>query len=113
MLETASAAIAEASSQAGLVVTFEFYQGDAIMSVVLDALHPDLVVDARNTACPGPLLRVKKAITDVEVGGVLVIQTTDAGALEDIPAWAKKSGNNYIGVRRDDGYNSHFILRQK
>ena len=34
----------------------------------LKALNPQKLVDARGTACPGPLLAAKKAIGDLETG---------------------------------------------
>ena len=42
-------------------------------------------VDARGTACPGPLLAAKKAIGDIESGEVLEILSADEGTKNDIP----------------------------
>ncbi|HEY3329451.1 MAG TPA: sulfurtransferase TusA family protein [Capsulimonadaceae bacterium] len=83
------------------------------MSVVTDLLKPDNVADARNVPCPGPILSLKKAITSVEIGQILELQATDKGAHEDVPAWARKTGQLYLGVSAREGYDSHFIQRQK
>ena len=45
----------------------------------LKGLKSDLVVDARGTACPGPLLAAKKAIGEIESGEVLEILSADEG----------------------------------
>jgi tRNA 2-thiouridine synthesizing protein A len=79
----------------------------------LEELKADKVVDARSMACPGPLLEAKKAIASVSVGQVLEIQSGDKGSQEDIPAWCKKTGHEYLGYLQRAGYDSLFVLRKK
>ena len=83
------------------------------MSLELDLIKPNHVEDARTTPCPGPLLAAKNAISKVEIGEIVELQASDAGAIEDIPAFAKKSGNEYLGLLLRDRYDSHFILRKR
>jgi len=85
-----------------------------------DMTNPDLTtinvsstVDARGSACPGPLLEAKKGIGKVKVGEVLEIYSSDSGTRNDIPAWAKKVGHEYIGLLEVDGYDKHFVRRKK
>ncbi len=70
-------------------------------------------VDARGSACPGPLLEAKKGIGKVRVGEVLEIFSNDSGTRKDIPAWANKVGHEYLGVVEADGYDKHFVRRNK
>lgn len=70
-------------------------------------------VDARGSACPGPLLEAKKGIGKVQVGQVLEILSNDSGTRVDLPAWAGKVGHEYMGLIERDGYDSHFITRKK
>jgi TusA-related sulfurtransferase len=70
-------------------------------------------VDARGSACPGPLLEAKKGIGKVKVGDILEIYSNDAGTRTDIPAWSKKVGHEYLGVLEADGYDKHFVRRKK
>jgi TusA-related sulfurtransferase len=79
----------------------------------LNSLEVANTVDARGSACPGPLLEAKKGIGKVEVGEVLEIYSNDSGTRTDIPAWAKKVGHDYLGVMEADGYDKHFVRRQK
>jgi tRNA 2-thiouridine synthesizing protein A len=79
----------------------------------LAELKPQKTVDARAMACPGPLLEAKKGIAGVAVGQVLEIQSGDKGSREDIPAWCKKTGHEYLGVLERDGYDSLFVIRKK
>jgi TusA-related sulfurtransferase len=82
--------------------------------------NPDLssveaagTVDARGSACPGPLLEAKKGIGKVRVGEVLEVFSNDSGTRRDIPAWAQKVGHEYLGVLATDGYDKHFVRRNK
>lgn len=70
-------------------------------------------VDARGMACPGPLLEAKKSIGGVPVGQIVEIQSNDAGSRNDLPAWAKKVGHEYLGVTPADGFDRHFVRRKK
>ncbi|HDI59039.1 MAG TPA: sulfurtransferase TusA family protein [Desulfobacteraceae bacterium] len=83
------------------------------MSTDLSSLKADNTVDARGSACPGPLLEAKKGIGKVKVGEVLEIYSNDSGTRRDIPAWAGKVGHEYIGFMEADGYDKHFVRRKK
>ncbi len=71
------------------------------------------VVDARGSACPGPLLEAKKAIASVAVGQILEVQSNDPGTKGDIPVWANKVGHEYLGHAEADGYERIFVRRKK
>ncbi len=71
------------------------------------------VVDARGSACPGPLLEAKKGIGAVAVGAVLEIWSGDPNTKNDIPRWAQKVGHEYLGSLQADGYDRIFIKRLK
>jgi len=79
----------------------------------LNAVEVSNTVDARGSACPGPLLEAKKGIGKVRVGEILEIYSSDSGTRNDIPAWAKKIGHEYLGLLEVDGYDKHFIRRKK
>lgn len=79
----------------------------------LNSLEVASTVDARGSACPGPLLEAKKGIGKVKVGEVLEVYSNDAGTRKDIPAWANKVGHEYLGVVEADGYDKHFVRRKK
>ncbi len=76
----------------------------------LKAINADKVVDARGTACPGPLLAVKQAIADVPSGGIMEIMSSDAGTKRDVPRWANKKGYEYLGDYEELGY---FVMYMK
>jgi tRNA 2-thiouridine synthesizing protein A len=79
----------------------------------LSTIKPASVVDARGSACPGPLLEAKKGIGKVKVGETLEILSNDPGTKNDIPIWAKKVGHEYLGHLQSDGYERLFVVRRK
>jgi len=75
----------------------------------LQALTPNKEVDARGTACPGPLLEAKRAVADVAGGDVMEVLSSDEGTLSDVSRWAKKVGHEYLGDIEDDGFWRVFV----
>lgn len=67
-------------------------------------------VDARGTACPGPLLAAKKGIGEIDEGDIMEILSSDDGTKRDIPKWATKKGHEYLGTIEEDGF---FIIYMK
>ncbi|MBS4174490.1 sulfurtransferase TusA family protein [Bacillus sp. FJAT-49736] len=58
-------------------------------------------LDAKGLACPMPIVKTKKAMTDMESGQVLEIHTTDKGAKNDLSAWAKSGGHELVQFEED------------
>jgi TusA-related sulfurtransferase len=68
-------------------------------------------VDARGSACPGPLLEAKKAIGTVAKGQTIEVLSGDASTKNDLPLWAKKVGHQFLGALAADGYDRLFVSR--
>jgi TusA-related sulfurtransferase len=79
----------------------------------LKNLTADTVVDARGTACPGPLLEAKRSMAKVPVDGLMEVLSSDASTNNDIPLWAKKVGHQYLGSIEDAGFWRIFVRRGK
>ena len=56
----------------------------------------DKEIDTRGLNCPLPILKAKKALTDMRSGELLKVVSTDAGSLRDFQAFAKQTGNDLI-----------------
>ena len=63
----------------------------------------DKEVDARGLNCPLPILRTKKALTDMLSGQVLRIIATDPGSVKDFQAFARQTGNPLVDQSDLDG----------
>ncbi len=79
----------------------------------LEEVQAAKVVDARGSACPGPLLEAKKGIGAVKVDEILEIWSGDERTKEDIPRWAAKVGQEYLGSLVAEGYDRIFLRRLK
>jgi tRNA 2-thiouridine synthesizing protein A len=71
------------------------------------------VVDARGSACPGPLLEAKKAMPTIAVGQTIELWSTDPGTKTDVGAWSTKVGHAYLGTLPAEGYERTFVTRGK
>lgn len=56
----------------------------------------DKELDARGLNCPLPILKAKKALTDMLSGQLLRVVATDAGSVRDFQAFAKQTGNELV-----------------
>lgn len=79
----------------------------------LNSVQASSTVDARGSACPGPLLEAKKGIGKVKVGEILEILSNDVATKNDIPVWANKVGHEALGHLQADGYDRIFVRRKK
>jgi tRNA 2-thiouridine synthesizing protein A len=53
----------------------------------------ETVLDLRGLRCPQPVLRAKKALRSVPVGGVLVLECTDPLTVIDVPHFVNQTGH--------------------
>jgi len=79
----------------------------------LKALKVAKLVDARGTACPGPLLEARRGISECPVGGVMEIQSSDSETVVSVERWCKKMGFEYLGDVENDGFWSIYLRKTK
>jgi tRNA 2-thiouridine synthesizing protein A len=74
---------------------------------------PDKTLDARNLACPLPILKTKRALDAVSIGGTLEVLATDKGAPDDFVAFAESTGNTLLEQSKDANGVFRFVLRRE
>ncbi len=79
----------------------------------LNTIQAAKVVDARGSACPGPLLEAKKGIGAVKVGEVLEVWSGTSDTRNNLSRWCKKIGHEFLGFIEEGGYDRLFIRRKK
>ena len=79
----------------------------------LSALKVDKLVDARGTACPGPLLEARRGLSECPIGGVMEIQSSDLDTIVSVERWCKKMELEYLGNVENDGFWSIYLRRTK
>lgn len=72
----------------------------------------DKEVDCTGMICPLPVLRTKKALSDMQTGQILKVIATDTGAEHDIPMFAKQTGNTLVHSEiQDEAFIFHLKRR--
>jgi len=59
-------------------------------------MHIDKEIDTRGLNCPLPILKAKKALTDLQSGQLLKVLATDPSSIRDFQAFAKQTGNELV-----------------
>jgi len=73
----------------------------------------DKEVDARGLTCPLPILRLKKALTEVSAGRVVHVLTTDPSSVKDFEAFAHQTGHELISQREMSDSTFEFFVKHK
>jgi len=73
----------------------------------------DQMLDCSGLLCPSPVVKVAKAIKQIEVGQVLQLIATDPGAAPDMEAWTRQTGHEMLASREEDGKFIFFFRRTK
>lgn len=76
-----------------------------------DECRQVIKVDACGLQCPGPIMKLKKAMDNATVGDRVEVQATDAGFPRDAGAWCKSTGNKIVEINADGGY--HTVVVEK
>ncbi len=72
----------------------------------------DKELDVKGLNCPLPILRAKKALTDMTSGQVLKVIATDPGSVKDFAAFCKQTGNPLLSSA-DSGNDFTFLIAKR
>lgn len=75
-------------------------------------MNIDKEIDTRGLNCPLPILRAKKALTDLKSGQLLKVVATDPGSVRDFQAFARQTGNELV-EQRQQGEEIIHVLRRR
>jgi tRNA 2-thiouridine synthesizing protein A len=77
----------------------------------LENIKADLLVDCRGLSCPMPILRLKKELKTMKTGQIVEVWSTDPGSKKDMPDYAKKQGEEFLGYIDGSGYTRYLIKK--
>ena len=69
-------------------------------------------IDTRGLNCPLPILKAKKALSDMASGQLLKVVATDNGSLRDFQAFAKQTGNELVEQQTVGEEDIHVLRRR-
>ncbi len=73
----------------------------------------DSTLDCLHMLCPMPIVKVSKAIKEVEVGQTLLMLADDPGAKPDMETWTRRMGHTMVGFEQDGKVMKFLIRREK
>ncbi|MBS0500430.1 MAG: sulfurtransferase TusA family protein [Burkholderiaceae bacterium] len=69
-------------------------------------------VDARGLNCPLPILKAKKALSELTSGQLLRVLSTDPGSVRDFQAFARQTGNELVEQQSTQDQFVHVLRRR-
>ena len=75
-------------------------------------MHIDKELDTRGLNCPLPILKAKKALSDMLTGQLLRVVSTDAGSTRDFQAFARQTGNELVNQQTQGADYIHVLKRR-
>jgi tRNA 2-thiouridine synthesizing protein A len=72
----------------------------------------DKEIDTSGLNCPLPILKAKKALSELQSGQTLKVIATDAGSIRDFQAFAKQTSNELVD-QQTVGTNYIHVLRRR
>ncbi len=86
---------------------------DPILKFLDKPIEADSTTDIIYMMCPMHLLTIEQQIKELKVGQVLAVLTDYDGAIEDIPAWCRKTGNEFLGILEEPDYYTFYVKKLK
>jgi len=72
---------------------------------------PDRTLDTKGLACPLPILKAKKALSELPKGATLEVLATDPGSVPDFTAFCDSTGNRMVEQSQEGGVYRFVIER--
>ena len=69
-------------------------------------------IDTRGLNCPLPILKAKKALSEMQTGEILKVVATDPSSTRDFQAFARQTGNELLEQSQNDAEFVHFLRRR-
>ena len=60
-----------------------------------------------------PIIQTAQKIKEMKVGDVLEVVSTDAGVEEDMKAWCRQTGNEYLGIEKEGDTLKVYVKKAK
>jgi tRNA 2-thiouridine synthesizing protein A len=74
-------------------------------------MKADVSLDCFGLLCPMPVIKTAQLIKGLKIGQVLEIVATDMGIKNDLPAWCRSTGQQFLGVEEKDGEYHAYIKK--
>ncbi|ELZ30519.1 SirA family protein [Halosimplex carlsbadense 2-9-1] len=72
-------------------------------------IEPATTVDARGSACPGPLMDLIGAVRSAESGAVVRLLSDNERSLTDVPEWVEETDNDLVATEEGDDHHAFYV----
>ena len=76
-------------------------------------MKADDSLDCVGLYCPMPIVKTAQKIKEMKNGEVLEVIADDKGIKLDMPAWAKTTGNEYLGLEEEGGEIKVYVKKTR
>ena len=66
-------------------------------------MKADQTLDCMGLYCPMPIVKTAEKIKKLKTGEILEVVADDKGIKMDMPAWAKTTGHEFLGMEEKGG----------
>jgi TusA-related sulfurtransferase len=77
----------------------------------LEEMKADHTLDCYGLLCPMPIIKTAQMMKKMKIGEVLEILSTDKGIIEDMPAWCRQTGQEFLGVEEEDDIFKAYVKK--
>ena len=78
-----------------------------------ERMKVDVKLDCFGLLCPMPIIQTAKKIKEMKIGEVLEVISSDKGIREDMPAWCRQTGQEYLGLEEEGDIIKAYIRKMK
>ncbi|GAI26268.1 unnamed protein product [marine sediment metagenome] len=76
-------------------------------------MKTDAILDTLGLYCPMPIVKTAEKIKDLKIGQVLEVISDDEGIKEDMPAWCRRTGNEFLKIEEGEGEYRVYVRKLK
>ena len=76
-------------------------------------MKADVTLDCIGLYCPVPIYNTANKLKELKIGQVLEILADDDGIKEDMPAWCRTTGNEFLGIEEEAGQYKVYVKKSK
>ncbi len=76
-------------------------------------MKADVKLDCFGLLCPMPIIQTAQKIKEMKKGEVLEVTSTDEGIKEDMPAWCRQTGQEFIGIEEEGEVIKVYVKKLK
>ena len=74
-------------------------------------MKADETLDCVGLYCPMPIVKTAQKIKQLKTGEVLEVIADDKGIKQDMPAWCRTTGNEFLGMEETSGEIKVYIKK--